>query len=184
MRAWAPFDDLKDYLERWAAVRMSCEPADRPTAEDGIRLAYAAAGLAPPDRIMWCGGPVEIAKQLAAASPHDLIGANVKAEIFDNVRDKVGTLAEIFWKEVVVAALEFGRHQTIRAAVSEHNKCNAVSKAVDRTVLTAIDAHLSRLSRPSPTRNPEIARFAAPTAQIELRGDRCRARSTRFARRL
>ena len=146
MRTSAPFEDLKDYLDRWAGVRMSCEPADRPAAEDGIRLAYTAAGLAPPDRIIWCGGPAEIAKQLAAASPYEVIGANVKAEIFDNVRDKVGTLAEIFWKEVVVAALEFGRHRTIRAAVSEHSKCNAVSKAVDCTVLKAVDAHLSRLS--------------------------------------
>jgi hypothetical protein len=75
---------------------MSCEPADRPAAEDGIRRSYAAVGRAPPDRIIWCGGPMEIAKRLATASPEDPIGANVKAEVFDKVRDKVGTLAEIF----------------------------------------------------------------------------------------
>ena len=89
---------------------MSCEPADRAAAEEGIRLAYAAGGLAPPDRIIWCAGPVDIAKRLAAISADELPGANVKAEIFDQVRDKVGTLAEIFWKEVVVAALEFNHH--------------------------------------------------------------------------
>jgi hypothetical protein len=65
----ATFDDLKTYLDRWARVRMSCEPAGRPAAEEGIRHAYAAAGLAPPDRIVWCGGPMEIARQIATASP-------------------------------------------------------------------------------------------------------------------
>jgi hypothetical protein len=48
----APFDDLKAYLDRWASVRMSCEPADRPAAEESIRRTYAAAGLPPPDRIV------------------------------------------------------------------------------------------------------------------------------------
>jgi hypothetical protein len=56
MRA-APFEDLKGYLDRWAAVRMSCAPADRTATEEGIRVAYATAGLAPPERIIWCGGP-------------------------------------------------------------------------------------------------------------------------------
>jgi hypothetical protein len=74
----APFDDLRAYLDRWAKVRLSCEPADRRLAEEGIRNSYAAAGLAPPDRIVWCGGPMEIAKRLATASPDDPIGANVK----------------------------------------------------------------------------------------------------------
>ena len=72
---------------------------------------------------MWCGGPMDIAKRLAAASADDRIGGNVKTEVFDQVRDRVGTLAEIFWKEVVIAAIEFGHDATIRTAVSEHNRC-------------------------------------------------------------
>lgn len=146
MRTSTPFDDLKDYLDHWARLRMSCAPADRPAAEEGIRLAYGAAGLAPPDRIVWCGGPMEIAKRLATASADDRIGANVKIEVFDCVRDKVGTLAEIFWKEVVVAAVELGHDATIRTAVSEHDRCRSVSKAVNRAVIGTVDAYLSRLS--------------------------------------
>ena len=96
--------------------------------------------------IVWCGGPMEIAKRLAAASADDSIGANVKAQVFDRVRDKVGTLAEIFWKEVVVAALEFSHHGTIRAAVSEHDRCKEVSAAVNRAVIKAVDAYLSQFS--------------------------------------
>ena len=137
-----PFDDLKAYLERWASVRMSCEPADRPAAEEGIRRMYAAAGLAPPERIVWCGGPMEIAKRLATASPDDPIGANVKAEVFDRVRGKVGMLAEIFRKEVVVAAVEISQRGAVRAALSEHNRSTEASKAVNRAVVGAVDAYL------------------------------------------
>lgn len=142
----APFDDLKAYLDRWAAACMSCEPADRPLAEEGIRNAYAAAGLAPPDRIVWCGGPLEIAKRLASASADDPIGDNVKAEVFDRVREKVGTLAEIFGKEFVIAGVALSQPGTVRAALSEHNRCRSASRAVNRAVVGAVDASLCRLS--------------------------------------
>jgi hypothetical protein len=142
----APFDDLKAYLDRWARARLSCEPADRHLAEEGIRHAYAAAGLAPPDRIVWCNGPMEMAKRLASASPDDSIGANVKAEVFDKVRDKVSTLAETFWKEVVIAASELRHHGMVRAVLGEHNNCTRISKAVNRAVVTAVDAYLCRFS--------------------------------------
>jgi hypothetical protein len=146
MRSGAPFVELKTYLDRWARVRMSCEPADRPLAEQGIRHAYTAAGVAPPDRIVWCGGPMDIAKRLATASPDDPIGVNVKAEVFDRVRDKIGTLAEIFWKEVVTAAVELSQHGTIRAALSEHDRCRGASKAHSGAVVGAVDAYLCRFS--------------------------------------
>ena len=38
-------DALEDYLARWTWLHLSCEPADRRTAEAGVRLAYAEAGL-------------------------------------------------------------------------------------------------------------------------------------------
>ena len=144
MRDTSPIDDLKEYLDRWAAAHLSCEPADRRTAEEGVRLAYASAGLAPPQRIVWCGGPLEIAQHLAAASADDLIGVNVKAQIFDQVRNRVGTFAEIFWKEVVVAATQLANHKTVGAAVDEYNRCKAVSAAVNRVVRKAADDALSR----------------------------------------
>jgi hypothetical protein len=146
MRPVAPFADLKTYLDRWAAERMSCEPADRPLAEDGIRRAYAAAGLAPPDRIVWCGGPMEIAKHLATASPDDEIGDNVKAEVFDRVLDTVGTYGEIFGKELVIAALDLSHRDVVRAALSAHSRGRIASKAVSRAVVEAVDAYLCRLT--------------------------------------
>jgi hypothetical protein len=146
MRTSASFDDLRDYLDSWAAVHMSCEPADRASAEEGIRLAYEAAKLPPPDQIVWCGGPKEIARRLASAPVGDPIGANVKAEVFDEVQDKVGTLAEIFWKEVVVAALEFSHNRGVITALAQHARCVHVSRAVSRAVVKTVDADLSRFS--------------------------------------
>jgi len=141
----SPIDALEQYLDRWAAAHLSCEPADRSTAEQGVRDAYASAGLVPPQRIVWCGGPLEIAQHLAAASPSDAIGANVKVEIFDQVRNRVGTFAEIFWKEVVAAATELGHRKSVGAAVDKYDSCKAVSAAVNRVVRNAADDCLSRL---------------------------------------
>jgi hypothetical protein len=146
MHGAARFNDLRAYLDRWARLRMSGGPADRRAAEEGIRLAYAAAGLTPPERIVWCGGPMEIAKGLATASPEDPIGRNVKGELFDNVRERVATLAEIFWYEAVIAASELDRHRSVPAVLSEHRRCRDASKSVDRAVVKAVDAYLCRLS--------------------------------------
>jgi hypothetical protein len=140
----SPIDTLRGYLDRWATAHLSCEPADGPIAEEGVRLAYATAGLAPP-RIVWCGGPLEIAKHLARASPTEAIGANVKAQVFDQVRDRVGTFAEIFWKEVVVAASEPTNHKTVGAALDDYNTRKAASAGVDRVVCKAADDALSGL---------------------------------------
>src|SRR5262245_46443853 len=142
----APFYDLRAYLDSWSRVRMSCDPADRSVAEAGIRQAYAAGGLAPPDRIVWCSGPMEIARRLATASPGDPVGANVKGLVFDKVRDQVGTLAEIFWKEVLTAAVEVAQQGAVRDALSEHSRCRDVSKGVNRAVVAAVDAYLCGFS--------------------------------------
>jgi hypothetical protein len=134
MLASPQIDALRHHFDRWAAIRLSCRPADRRTAEQGIRLAYAAAGLAPPKRIIWCGGPVEIASQLAAASTTVPIGASVKQEIFDSVRNSVGTLAEILWKDVLAAAVELNAQRRLG------------TEAIDQAVVAAADARLSRFS--------------------------------------
>jgi hypothetical protein len=140
-----PLDALEEHLRCWGSVHLSCEPAERRSAELGVRLAYAAAGLPPPRRIVWCGGPLEIARQLAAAGRADAVGANVKAEVFDEIRNRVGTFAEVFWKEVLVAATELGQRKAIRVAADDYDKCKAVSGVVNRLVRNAVGDHLSRL---------------------------------------
>jgi hypothetical protein len=99
MSAFTSNDALRNYLNRWAGVRFSREPADRKAAEKGVRRDYSAAGLAQPQRIIWRRGPLEIAKDHAMARA---VGASVKLAILDCVQNRIGTLAEIFWKNVLL----------------------------------------------------------------------------------
>src|SRR5262249_47919079 len=112
----SPLDALPSYLDRWAAAHLSCEPADHELAEEGVRLAYAAAGWRAARRIIGCESPFEMVKHLAAASPRDLIGRNVKVDVFDHVRVRVGMFAEVFWNEVLTAATKLADDPTIGAA--------------------------------------------------------------------
>src|SRR5580692_3708067 len=59
---------LGRYRARWSAIRRSTEPADRDAAEEGARLAYRAAGLAPPQRFVWCGSPLELSRRTQQVS--------------------------------------------------------------------------------------------------------------------
>lgn len=43
--------------DEWISCGLSTEPADRPTAEAGIRASYTAAGLEPPRFIIWLESP-------------------------------------------------------------------------------------------------------------------------------
>src|SRR5262245_59764611 len=141
----SPLDALASYLDRWAGAHLSCEPANRERAEDGVRIAYATAGLPAPRRIIWCQSPFEIVKQLAAASPGEPVGRNVKADVFDHVRIKVGMFAEVFWKEVMVAATQFADDPTIGVAADRYNKSRAVSATIHRLVQTAATDDLARV---------------------------------------
>ncbi len=77
---------LNSCRARWAAIRRSTEPADRAAAEEGVRLAYRAAGLTPPARIVWCGSPVELS---LLAQPSRADGAGVRSELLTRLRRKV-----------------------------------------------------------------------------------------------
>jgi hypothetical protein len=74
---------LGEYGRRWSELRQSTAPCDRPAAEAGVVSAYAAADLPPPDRIVWCEGPLEAAKAWARAA--HTAGDSVRAAVIDHV---------------------------------------------------------------------------------------------------
>jgi len=134
----APILALEEYLQRWTTLRTTCVPADRKTADEGIRLAYQAAGLSPPGRIIWCGGPIEIAQLLAAVTTRDHIGSSVKAQVFDAPQQRVGMFAEIFWKEIIVAASELARKRTVMNTASNSlERATQTSREITRAVRDA-----------------------------------------------
>jgi hypothetical protein len=82
----AQTEKLAQHRKRWAEVRLSTAPCDRAAAEEGVALAYRAVGLPPPQRMVWCGGPVEIARLWAQAQRDEIRGGNLKAEMIDKLR--------------------------------------------------------------------------------------------------
>jgi len=45
------------YVKKWLDVGLNTQPADRKAAEEGVRMAYAAADLPPPKEIRWTDSP-------------------------------------------------------------------------------------------------------------------------------
>ena len=103
-----------EFVERWTKIGLCTDPADRPRAEAGVRMAYQAAGLEPPKRIVWCGSPLSQGLTRAivlgvangdvkieqpgdsvwdsvwasvGASVRDSVGDSVRASVWDSVRD-------------------------------------------------------------------------------------------------
>lgn len=57
-------------------------PADAAAAEEGVRVAYRAAGLSLP-KIIWCRSPVEVAQQWSRVAGDERLGINLKAICFE-----------------------------------------------------------------------------------------------------
>jgi hypothetical protein len=114
----------------------------QPPAAAHIARAYAAAHLPPPSLIVCCGGPVEIAEQLAKAPVSASIGRSVKDDVFDVVQERSSAVGEIFYKDALRAALDRDARERLG------------DEAVEQAVKGAVDA---LLLRPSP-RMKEIAR--------------------------
>lgn len=81
---------LGDFRARWVAVRRSTVPADRGAAAQAVQLAYHAAELAPPARIVWCDSPLTLATLAGRMSRDD--GRNVRSLLVDRLRRKVDSL--------------------------------------------------------------------------------------------
>ena len=80
---------------KWEAIRRSTAPSDRPLAETGIKEAYAAAGLSPPQDIVWCEGPMELVRRRREARLTTKGGASVKAPVVDASIRSVGRAVEL-----------------------------------------------------------------------------------------
>ena len=85
-----------EFTERWTAIGLSTELADRPRAEAAVALMYEIAGLAPP-RVVWCGSPLSMALTRAITLKHsdlpkavwESVWASVRASVWASVRESV-----------------------------------------------------------------------------------------------
>jgi hypothetical protein len=95
---------FQDFVNKWTDIGLSTEPADRVRAEQGIRVAYALAGLDAPSKIIWTTSP--LAQGLACTEVYasvsgsaldlDAVSGSVCASVRDavcaSVRDTVSAL--------------------------------------------------------------------------------------------
>lgn len=84
-----------EWRDRWTAIGLCTDPANRPRAENGIASIYRGAGLATP-KIVWCGSPLSQAitramlmKNKSGTSVGASVGDSVWASVGDSVKDSV-----------------------------------------------------------------------------------------------
>lgn len=121
---------LPQLRQRWSDIRLGVRPTEKAKAEAAVQLAYTCAGLEPPQRIRWVGGPVEMAKLRVAALDEDL-GRPVKTELLDRVRSSVVTRVEGCTSALVRSAVFHG----VRSSVAEQ-----VGMAINVAVHEAVSA--------------------------------------------
>jgi uncharacterized protein DUF6745 len=120
---------LDRYRARWAAMRRSTAPADRCAAEEGVRLAYRAAGFKPPMRLVWCQSPIALCHLTRRATRAD--GPNVKSalihrlrrQVAARVRSRVGARARAMVESIVnpADALVAAAAEAVVAATAREN---------------------------------------------------------------
>ncbi|WFU37973.1 hypothetical protein QA640_26400 [Bradyrhizobium sp. CB82] len=144
---------LGEYRARWAAVRRSTVPADRGIAEQGVRLAYQAAGLEQPARIVWCDGPLALAGLAGRTSCED--GRNVRFRLVDHLRRRIASLVEMRVHRKVLAAID--------SAVNPADPLiGAAAEAVTRSVPEQNISMLGHLRRTGLSLTGMLRALAAP----------------------
>ncbi len=134
-----------EYVEKWTAIGLCTDPADRPKAEIAINKCYQLAGLTPPKKIVWCDSPlsqaithsilkdekiqkelqVKFKTQSVRASVRDSVwtsvwasvGDSVGASVKDSVRDSVGASVGASVKDSVWASVRASVRDSVRASV-------------------------------------------------------------------
>jgi len=85
---------LADVRDQWLAVGLAAEPADRPQAERGARLAYEAAGLPAPPLVLWLRSPLEGVTGLTTLRRlgfvQNQLGRQVRKDVEAQIRNRVG----------------------------------------------------------------------------------------------
>ena len=129
---------LARYRKHWLEVQAATTPVDRGAAEAGVRQAYEAAGLAQPDRMVWCDGPRDLADTWRAETKSSVAsgergtaksktangssaGRNVRGELFDNMFSRTVSAVEKACgralRQAAAEGMRLGRPGPLGAAV-------------------------------------------------------------------
>lgn len=141
------------YVDKWRAVAAATGPADRPAAEEGVRLAYRTAGLAAPERFVWVGSPRAAvaavrALQDAGRSVRDEVRTAPWAEERRRVHDVLGPAGwTALWGRTGAVLWDTTRAlaDRIRAGVAESLAEEAAARGGGDTEEAAAERQAARL---------------------------------------
>ena len=114
-----------EYVERWTAIGLSTEPADRPTAEAAIATMYRCGGLEPPQHIVWCKSPLSMLLTAAVLRRRDSVGASVRDSVGASVRDSVGATVRDSVEDSVGASVGASVRDSVGATVEDSVRASA-----------------------------------------------------------
>lgn len=132
---------LDRYRARWAAIARSTGPADRAAAEEGVQLAYQAAGFDPPARFVWCDSPVAMSRRAQRIAKGD--GPNIRWQMIDRMRRKTAAQVRRRLSRRLLLEVE-------RAVNPEDGLIASVAEAVTEAATLEPVALLARYCRSEP----------------------------------
>ncbi len=133
-------DRLTEFRDRWRAIGLSTEPANRPLAEQSIITAYRGAGLDPPRKIVWCGSPLSqgltraiILNETRMANVRAILQNGVWASTRKNVVDNVGESVGESVRGIVRASALDSVRNSVRKGV-----LNSVGNSIGDSVMASV----------------------------------------------
>ncbi len=145
---------MPEWRDKWIAIGLSTERADRARFEAAIPTCYAAAQLSPPKRVVWVTSPIVMA--LAAPIAAHILGKGdavddavddaVYDAVYDAVSGAVDVAVDVAVHRAVRVAVYDAVHRAVRVSVYDavHDAVDvAVNGAVDVAVRGAVDVAVS-----------------------------------------
>jgi len=124
---------LPEIREKWMAIGLSTERADRPRAEAAVQLAYHRAGLPGPTRMIWAGSPMAgaaIADALIRRASYFRTAADVAGKVISAVTSQTSNLVASHVSALV-------RHDVVSQVASR------VADQVWRPIRHQIEQHIA-----------------------------------------
>ena len=128
-------DRFQEFIDKWTAIGLCTEPANRKEAEVGIAETYTSAGLAPPKRIVWCGSPLSQGLTRAIAlniKPSEV--EKIGQSVWQSVRQRVGKSVERSVRHSVWQSVWQSVEQSVRQIVEQ-----SVGQSVGQSVRHSVE---------------------------------------------
>ena len=139
-------EQAKRFAQAYCQDQLSLEPVDEQEVEACLRQAYEAAGLAPPQRIYWLDGPL----QLVAAFDPETVGVRVEASVWDSVECPLRDHLKAELWSILGTNLEDSLWASAEASILEGNISTAVWMYVRHKVEVSLGDSQSRSDRDRP----------------------------------